>query len=539
MNNPMTIGIIGDGQLAKMIIEAGEPSNIIFNVLPVNNKVEHSICKGLPNTKLVTSYDELFEYSDKVTYEYEHINVAYLQQMKYKTTPSLDCLKIIMNKQDQKEHYQANEFNVPITYRTGKGISIVDYLQSNDKAKLEKLILKSCLSGYNGSGVIMMDKDNYLDTLDDLKYSELDYILEEKIDIKDEVAVMVAINNDDVHVYQPVYMKMKNQQLEYLKTPLHSEIVHLTDQVKDLALKVARSFDTNGLFGIEFFVDVNDKIYVNEVSPRPHNSGHHTIDSCNMSQYEALICILTDKKFSDDRSEKACCMMNLLGNDFRGNYMIDRQLYRDCNNSDFRIRLYNKKIHFPGRKMGHMTKILSKEEQKGKYIYYKPKIMRQLFIPVYIDIVMGSISDGPIVKKATDILDKLNIGYNKRILSAHRMPYQMVEYAKDSNKYCVKVIIACAGGAAHLPGMIASMTVKPVIGLPVKTTALNGVDSLYSIVQMPRGIPVATVAIDNGENAALLACRILALENDNIRTKLIKYHQKMNKDAIDSNSLLC
>jgi 5-(carboxyamino)imidazole ribonucleotide mutase len=232
-------------------------------------------------------------------------------------------------------------------------------------------------------------------------------------------------------------------------------------------------------------------------------------------------------------------MMNLLGNDFRGNYMINRRLYNDCYDSEFKIHLYGKKTHFPERKMGHMTKLLTPEEQKGEYIYYNHDIMRQLFIPIEIDIVMGSISDGPVVQKAVDVLDKLNIGYSKRILSAHRMPYQMVEYAKDSNKNCVKVIIACAGGAAHLPGMIASMTVKPVIGLPAKTTALNGLDSLYSIVQMPKGVPVATVAIDNGENAALLACRILALQDNNIRMKLVKYHQKMNKDAIDSNLLLC
>lgn len=538
MNNPITIGIIGDGQLAKMIIQAGEASNIKFNVLPVNNKIEYSICRGLPNTVIMSSYDDLFKYSDQITYEYEHLDVSYLQQMKYKTTPSLDCLEIIMNKLKQKEHYQANKFNVPVTYTVGKGNQIADYLQSNDQPNLENMILKSCLSGYNGSGVIMLDKDNYIIALDDLKYSDMDYILEEKIDIKDEVAVMVAINNDNVHVYEPVYMKMENQQLEYLKTPLHSEIVHLTDQIKDLGLKVAQSYQTNGLFGIEFFVDKNDKIYVNEVSPRPHNSGHHTIDNSDMSQYEALLCILTDTKFRET-NEKPCCMMNLLGNDFRGNYAINRSLYKDCYDSKFKIHLYGKKTHFPERKLGHMTKLLTPEEQKGKYIYYNHNIMRQLFIPIHIDIVMGSISDGPVVQKAVDVLDKLNIGYSKRILSAHRMPYQMVEYAKDSNKNCVKVIIACAGGAAHLPGMIASMTVKPVIGLPAKTTALNGLDSLYSIVQMPKGVPVATVAIDNGENAALLACRILALQDDNIRMKLVKYHQKMNKDAIDSNLLLC
>lgn len=148
-----------------------------------------------------------------------------------------------------------------------------------------------------------------------------------------------------------------------------------------------------------------------------------------------------------------------------------------------------------------------------------------------VSIVMGSDSDMPVMSKAADILDKFGIDYDMRIISAHREPDIFYEYAKTAKEKGTKVIIAGAGMAAHLPGMCAAIFPLPVIGIPMHTTSLGGRDSLYSIVQMPSGIPVATVAIGGGANAGLLAARMLAISDPGLLEKLEKYSEDM-KEAV-------
>lgn len=148
-----------------------------------------------------------------------------------------------------------------------------------------------------------------------------------------------------------------------------------------------------------------------------------------------------------------------------------------------------------------------------------------------VGIIMGSDSDLDIMSKAADILEELGIDYEMTIISAHRMPDIFYDYAKSAESKGMKVIIAGAGGAAHLPGMAAAIFPMPVVGVPIYTKSLGGVDSLYSIVQMPSGIPVATVAINGGLNAGLLAAKILATSDNELLEKLKKYSEGM-KDAV-------
>ena len=144
-----------------------------------------------------------------------------------------------------------------------------------------------------------------------------------------------------------------------------------------------------------------------------------------------------------------------------------------------------------------------------------------------VSVVMGSRSDWPTMKNAIEILQQLSIPYEAKVISAHRTPDRLYEYANTAKDKSIKVIIAGAGGAAHLPGMIASMTHLPVLGVPVKSKALNGQDSLLSIVQMPGGVPVATFAIGDAgaKNAAIFAASILASENIRVRDNLIKFRK--------------
>lgn len=150
-----------------------------------------------------------------------------------------------------------------------------------------------------------------------------------------------------------------------------------------------------------------------------------------------------------------------------------------------------------------------------------------------VGIIMGSDSDLPVMQAAADILEKLEVGYELTIVSAHRTPERMVEYAQSAKARGLRVIIAGAGGAAHLPGMVASLTVLPVIGVPVAVTALQGQDSLLSIVQMPRGVPVATVAIDNATNAGLLAAQILAIADETLSDRLTHYRDAQTQAVLD------
>lgn len=159
-----------------------------------------------------------------------------------------------------------------------------------------------------------------------------------------------------------------------------------------------------------------------------------------------------------------------------------------------------------------------------------------------VGVIMGSISDYETMKECCAILEQFEVGYDKQVVSAHRTPNAMFDYAETAMNKGFQVIIAAAGGAAHLPGMVAAKTTLPVIGVPIQSKSLNGLDSLLSIVQMPAGVPVATVAIGvaGAKNAALLAIQILAThqENKELQQKLVSYKNKLEQEAMNSNQQL-
>jgi len=148
-----------------------------------------------------------------------------------------------------------------------------------------------------------------------------------------------------------------------------------------------------------------------------------------------------------------------------------------------------------------------------------------------VAIIMGSDSDWPVMEEAAKVLDSFGITYEVDVLSAHRMPLEMVEFSQQAQAKGFKVIIAGAGGAAHLPGMVASLTTLPVIGVPVALKNLDGMDSLLSIVQMPAGIPVATVGVGNAKNAGILAARILGVSDSAISAKVSESLKSINEEA--------
>lgn len=147
-------------------------------------------------------------------------------------------------------------------------------------------------------------------------------------------------------------------------------------------------------------------------------------------------------------------------------------------------------------------------------------------------IIMGSDSDLPVMAESARVLEELGVSYKLTIVSAHRTPVRMYDFAQSAHTTGIKVIIAGAGGAAHLPGMVASITPLPVIGVPVQSKSMNGVDSLYSIVQMPPGIPVATMAINGAKNAGIMAAKILATHDEDLLNRVLKYSEDLHDQVL-------
>lgn len=155
-----------------------------------------------------------------------------------------------------------------------------------------------------------------------------------------------------------------------------------------------------------------------------------------------------------------------------------------------------------------------------------------------VSILMGSISDKGIAEKVTKILDKFEVEYETRVISAHRTPYKAIEFAENAEGNGTEVIIAIAGKAAHLAGVLAGVSPLPVIGIPAKSSTMDGLDSLLSVVQMPKGVPVATVAIDGGENGGLLAVQMLSIKYPDLRQKFKEYKIEMGTDVEEMDKLL-
>lgn len=239
---------------------------------------------------------------------------------------------------------------------------------------------------------------------------------------------------------------------------------------------------------------------MNELAPRPHNSGHYTIEACATSQYEAHIRAITGLPLHDYSTSLAtpstsAIMLNLLG---PSTFKIAKQA---LSTKGATVHLYGKGEAKPGRKMGHLTVVAGSmseaEYQIAPLVQAFDKETRgssDVTIPAatvvgvkkpVIAMIMGSDSDLPVMKAGAEILKKFGVDFEVTIVSAHRTPDRMVAFAGEARARGLKAIIAGAGGAAHLPGMVAAMCTLPVIGVPVKGSTLDGVDSLYSIVQMP------------------------------------------------------
>jgi phosphoribosylaminoimidazole carboxylase len=367
------------------------------------------------------------------------------------------------------------------------------------------------------------------------------------------LAVIVVKTTDGVLSFPTVETIQENSICKLVYAPARNISDAVSKRAQDLAKKTVVAFEGKGVFGVEMFLLEDDTLLLCEVACRIHNSGHYTIEACPISQFDAHLRSILDLPIPPQSLElrEPAIMLNILGGSSPDSHLKIAERALSIPNAS--IHLYSKGAARPGRKMGHITvtaRTMQQAEQiiqplvdfgDNESIQHTNIIHQQPKSPAKsaprkatIGVIMGSDSDLKTLVPGLKLLKyRFGIEPEVEITSAHRTPNYMAEYASTAASRGVKVIIAAAGGAAHLPGMAAAYTALPVIGVPVKGSALDGVDSLYSIVQMPRGVPVATVGINNSINAALLAVRILGAFDKELQQKVEEYAREAKEENLD------
>lgn len=548
-----TIGILGGGQLGRMIVEAASRLNVKTIILDAPNSPAKQInATGEHVDGSFTDYESIEKLAakcDVLTVEIEHVDAEGLKKVQKKFPkiaiyPLPDTIKLIQDKYLQKEHLI--EHGVDVT-------ESVPVLENTKEALLEigekygyPFMLKSRTLAYDGRGNFVVKNKEFVDeALVFLKDRPL--YAEKWCPFTKELAVMVVRSIEgEVFAYPTVETIHQNNVCHLVYAPARINDT-LAKKASILAKNAVKSFPGCGIFGVEMFLLPSNELLINEIAPRPHNSGHYTIDACVTSQFEAHVRAVAGlpmpKNFTQlTTTNTHAIMLNVLGDKEVPNKEIEI-CTRALETPLASVYLYGKTTR-PDRKMGHINVVSSSMEDceaRMEYILGNtseiPASLTPKEVPV-VGIIMGSDSDLPVMALGANILKQFGVPFELTIVSAHRTPHRMSQYAIDAAKRGLKCIIAGAGGAAHLPGMVAAMTPLPVIGVPVKGSTLDGVDSLHSIVQMPRGIPVATVAINNSTNAALLAIRILGVYEPKWLREMSQYMSNMEDEVLGKAEVL-
>ncbi|QDZ23412.1 N5-carboxyaminoimidazole ribonucleotide synthase [Chloropicon primus] len=544
-----TIGVLGGGQLGRMFALAAARLGVKVLVLDPTDPAPAAVAAGQVKGSF-RDEDAILEFAKKVdvlTVEIEHINTEALQKVAEAgadVQPTPRTLRIIQDKYAQKEHLR--EFGVPLPPYMRVGLSEESMKEVADTLGYP-MMLKSRYLAYDGRGnYVVEDEEDFAagvkaltENLDE-DQKENGLYAEGWVPFVKELAVMVARGREgEVVTYPVVETHHKDSILSELECP-----ANIPEETQKRAREVARlavsKFEGAGVFGVELFLLQDGRVLLNEIAPRPHNSGHYTIEACVTSQYEQHVRAVLGWPLGD--TSLTCggsSMINILGeaSGEEGAEIANNLIGRSLPVPGAYPHWYGKEGVKPGRKIGHITitgtSLLDAVSKKDRILGRKPssEVGGDQKKPPQVAVIMGSDSDLYVMKNAAQVLEDFGISTQVTIVSAHRTPERMFDFARNAHKRGIKAIIAGAGGAAHLPGMVASMTPLPVIGVPVipKGAALDGVDSLLSIVQMPKGIPVATVAIQNAANAGLLAARIIGASDPQVLEKMQAYQDGLKK----------
>lgn len=446
---------------------------------------------------------ELASISDVITTEIEHVNTKILLELEKNGTsvhPSAESLSIIQDKYSQKVFLHTNGIYALPHFMD------VPNIQTGIEAGLRygyPYMLKNKRLAYDGRGNAIVHSSEEI-AIQFEKLGGIDIYAEKFVPFTKELAVMVVRTKDGIVSYPVVETVQSNNICHIVTAPAQISPTAL-QAAESLAQKAVSCFDGYGIYGVEMFLLNDDSVLLNEIAPRPHNSGHYTIEACEIDQFEMHLRAVLQMPCPTPKMRVNCAMMvNILG----GITMEETKslLHKALSISGAGIHWYGKNESRLGRKMAHITitaNDLNELRERVELLGIPPEDHKLVKRGPRVGVIMGSDSDLPTMKESAEILDLFGISYELTIVSAHRTPTRMYSYAQSATERGIQVIIAGAGGAAHLPGMCAALTSLPVIGVPIKTSILNGNDSLLSIVQMPKGIPVATVAIGNAANAGM------------------------------------
>lgn len=539
------VGVLGGGQLGRMIVEAGHRLGIQVAILDPEGPLSPAGQVATPGLSVTGSFKEeakireLSKLCDLLTVEIEHVDCNALQKLVdsgVKVLPPPSTIAIIQDKFLQKQHLVAADVPTP----PFRSVSSSADVRACAQEWGYPCMLKARKGAYDGRGNFAIREEGQIEeawkTL-----GGADLYMERWCPFEKELAVMVARNEQgDLVAYPVVETVQENNICHRVLCP-----ALVPDAVKQQTIEVAKkaiaALPGAGIFGVELFYapgDSKNPVLLNEIAPRPHNSGHYTMEACGVDQFEMHLRSVLGLPMKGNELQVNCCLMqNVLGADTMEETMSEMKRAMDI--APVGLHWYNKTGAVKkGRKMGHWTLCASDlgtlanqlRDIWGAGAKMEPIPNKQPLV----GIIMGSDSDLPTMEPAAKMLERFQVPFELTIVSAHRTPDRMFEYARSARERGLRVLIAGAGGAAHLPGMVAALTPLPVVGVPVKTSALSGVDSLHSIVQMPKGVPVATVAIGNAANAGLLAVRIIGGGSSNgaLLSELEKYAQEQKEEVL-------
>ena len=352
------IGIIGGGQLGKMILDETNKFDLEVSILDPN---KNSPCKNLTKNFIqgdFNDFDTVLNFGlahDIISYEIEHINVDALDELVSKgieVQPSPEILRIIQDKNLQKSFFKENNFPTSdFSYFNSKN----DLLNSFKKSNLSfPCVWKKTKFGYDGFGVKILNTKN-----DFSKLPDAEMIIEDLIEFKKELSVIVAVNKKgDIKAYETVEMEFNpdSNQVEFVISPANiSE--NINRNAKKIAYELAKKINLIGLLAVEMFLTNDDKILINEIAPRPHNSGHFSIDACPTSQFKQHINSIMNFKLGETSHQNCAVMLNLVGGNSHTGEVKYENLDLVKNQKNVYIHIYGKKITRPNRKMGHVTVI--------------------------------------------------------------------------------------------------------------------------------------------------------------------------------------
>ena len=580
------MGVLGGGQLGRMLAQEAVKMGVRLRVLDPTTAADGSGQPGCPAAaagarQTLGSFanpDDVAAFAasgvDILTVEIEHVDADALERVARASgvdvEPTPSTLRLIQDKFEQKRHFAR------------AGVAVADHAAIPDLAAAVAtgeafgypFMLKARRGAYDGKGnaVVNSQKDVEAAAAALGGFASGNLYAEKWAPFTKELAVMVARSRSGEVLPFPVVETIHRDSICWV-TEAPADVPRKTTEAASKAAAVAvAALDGAGIFGVEMFLLPDGSLLLNEVAPRPHNSGHYTIEACVTSQFEQHLRAVLGWPLGDpslrgsgggggSSSGESAIMLNILGaaDGDAGVVQAHETMARAYATPGASVHWYGKDGVAKGRKVGHVT-ILGKSRGEARARLARVDAdaalaleksspspssststpnssSTNMFPPTtaQVGIIMGSDSDLPTMAAALDALAEFGVEAEVTVVSAHRTPDRMVAYAREAASRGLKVIIAGAGGAAHLPGMVAAMTPLPVIGVPVVPTSggrLDGMDALLSIVQMPKGVPVATVAIGNAANAGLLAVRILGCGDDAALRAMMEAWQLRQRDAV-------